>query len=250
MVPPRKALGLLVGLALAAPARADVHLVRRANGSAVIFNDIGSGWRVNGRAPTDNYLISRREVPTPFDETIKVHAGRGGIDPRLVKSVMLIESNYNPRAISRKGACGLMQLMPATARQYGVRNTFDAEENIKGGVAYLSNLLTLYQGNVTLALAAYNAGEGAVEKYSGVPPYPETQEYVRRAMVAYRGTPTPGPIVGGGYRGMETSPAISAPPPAFVSSAPVKLQRFDGAAYLTNIAGSQPSTAILGRAER
>lgn len=244
-------------LVLAAPSLADVHLVRRADGSAVIFNDIGSGWTVNGKAPTDNYLISRRGAPTPFDDTIRLHAGRGGIDPKLVKSVMLVESNYNPRAVSRKGACGLMQLMPGTARLYGVKNTFDAEDNIRGGVAYLSNLLTLYQGNVTLALAAYNAGEGAVEKYSGIPPYPETQEYVRRAMVAYRGTPTLDPIVGGGFRGMETSPAIAAPRrtrpekgSVLVSSSPVKLQRIDGAAYLTNVAGSRPSTPILGRVDR
>src|SRR5438105_2685262 len=115
MFSPTRTLVVLIA-SCSALASADVHLVRNANGSPVIFNDIGSGWRVNGAVPSDAYLLARREAVTPFEETIRHHAVRVGVDPKLVKSVMLIESNFNPRAISRKGACGLMQLMPGTAR--------------------------------------------------------------------------------------------------------------------------------------
>ncbi|HEV8267433.1 MAG TPA: hypothetical protein VGR00_04335, partial [Thermoanaerobaculia bacterium] len=103
MLSRKVSLAALVGSAvLTAPVSADVHLTRTATGSAVIFNDnIGSGWRVNGKAPTDDYLIARGSSPTPFDETVSAHASRLGVDPRLVKSVMLVESNGNPRALSR-----------------------------------------------------------------------------------------------------------------------------------------------------
>jgi hypothetical protein len=188
-----------------------VHLVRSATGSALIFNDnIGSGWRVNGAAPSDAYLVDRMNLSTPFDEVILTNAKAAGVDPQLVKSVMLVESNYNPRAVSKKGARGLMQLMPATARRYGVANIFDAAENIKGGVRYLADLLSMFGGRVVNVLAAYNAGEGAVTRHSGVPPYAETQEYVRRAMVAYNrssigfGVESKLPVIGGEFRGIPT----------------------------------------------
>jgi hypothetical protein len=195
-------------------AHADVHLVRSATGSALIFNDnIGSGWRVNGHAPSDAYLIERRDATTPFDDAIAAHAHAAGVDPSLVKSVMLVESNYNPRARSRKGACGLMQLIPATAARYGVGNIFDPIENIRGGVRYLADLLEMFGGNVANALAAYNAGENAVTRYSGIPPYAETREYVRRAMVAYHGTapvfPASGPVIGGAFRGIPTESRVA-----------------------------------------
>src|SRR5512141_1307333 len=97
----------------ATAALGDVHLVRQADGSALIFNDsIGSGWRVNGAVPTDSYLVDRRAAPTPYDPIIEAEARAEGVDATLVKSVMLVESNYNPKAISKKGARGLMQLMP------------------------------------------------------------------------------------------------------------------------------------------
>ena len=107
-------------------------------------------------------------------------AGEQGVESRLVHSVIRAESNYNASAVSPKGAQGIMQLIPATARRFGVSNVFDARENIQGGVRYLRFLLDYYKGDYAKAIAAYNAGEGAVDKYHGVPPYAETQNYVYR----------------------------------------------------------------------
>jgi len=105
-------------------------------------------------------------------------ASRHDVEPLLVDSVIRVESNYNQYAISPKGALGLMQLIPTTARRFGVSDTFAPEQNIEGGVRYLKYLMKLYNGDERLALAAYNAGEGAVAKYKGIPPYKETQNYV------------------------------------------------------------------------
>lgn len=120
-----------------------------------------------------------------IDETAQKH----DVDPLLVHSLVQVESNYDPRALSPKGAQGLMQLMPATARQYGVENSFDARQNLEGGLRYLKYLQSLF-ADERLVLAAYNAGEGAVAKYRWVPPYRETQHYVyevgRRYGVARR----------------------------------------------------------------
>ena len=112
------------------------------------------------------------------NELVASIAGRHDLEPLLVDSVIRVESNYNPYAISPKGAMGLMQLIPVTARRFGVSDTFRPEQNIEGGVRYLKYLMQLYNGDERLALAAYNAGEGAVAKYKGIPPYPETQNYV------------------------------------------------------------------------
>jgi hypothetical protein len=105
-------------------------------------------------------------------------ADEQGVESHLVHSVIRAESNYNPAAVSPKGAQGIMQLIPSTARRFGVSNTFDAKENIQGGVRYLRFLLEYYQGDYAKAIAAYNAGESAVDKYNGVPPFAETQNYV------------------------------------------------------------------------
>ena len=106
------------------------------------------------------------------------------VDPLLVHSVIQVESNYNPFAVSSAGARGLMQLMPATAREFGVRDSFDPQQNIEAGVKYLKYLKDLYQDD-SLALAAYNAGPAAVQKYKAVPPYPETRDYVQRVGERY-----------------------------------------------------------------
>ena len=112
-----------------------------------------------------------------------------GVDPELVDCLVRVESGYNPSAVSRKGAMGLMQLMPSTASRHGVRNPFDPEDNVRGGVRELARLLELYAGNLQLALAAYNAGEGAVQKYGGIPPFQETRDYVVRILSMYNGKP-------------------------------------------------------------
>jgi len=112
------------------------------------------------------------------NELVASIARRHDVEPSLVDSVIRVESNYNPNAVSSAGAMGLMQLIPSTARRFGVNNTFHPEQNIEGGVRYLKYLMQLYNGDERLALAAYNAGEGAVAKYKGIPPYPETQNYV------------------------------------------------------------------------
>jgi soluble lytic murein transglycosylase-like protein len=114
-----------------------------------------------------------------YKATVERIAAEQAVPPELIHSVIQVESNYNPNAVSPKGAQGLMQLIPATARRFGVSDAFDPVENIRGGAAYLKYLLGLYGGNYTLALAAYNAGEGAVARYGDVPPYQETRNYVK-----------------------------------------------------------------------
>jgi soluble lytic murein transglycosylase-like protein len=117
-----------------------------------------------------------------FDRLIRVACARYGVEFELVKAVIKAESAFNPWAISRAGARGLMQLMPATAADRGVADIHSPRQNIDGGVRHLRLLLERFGGNVTLALAAYNAGAGAVDKYNGVPPYQETQQYVRKVL--------------------------------------------------------------------
>ena len=122
-----------------------------------------------------------------IDTAIEQAAARHNVDPNLVRAVVKVESNFNPNAVSRKGAMGLMQLMPATARQLKVKNPFDPEQNVDAGVRHLKQLLESYGGDVKLSLAAYNAGATAVAHSSGVPHYAETQNYVRRITNLYYG---------------------------------------------------------------
>ncbi|HLY59656.1 MAG TPA: lytic transglycosylase domain-containing protein [Terriglobia bacterium] len=124
--------------------------------------------------------------PTPEISTlVEKSSGDHQVDPKLVHAIIQVESGYNSRAVSRKGAEGLMQLIPATAERYGVQNTFNPKQNIEGGVTYLRYLLDLFKGNVPLTLAAYNAGENAVIKKGGIPPYTETVDYVQRVTDIY-----------------------------------------------------------------
>jgi hypothetical protein len=122
------------------------------------------------------------EAASRYADMIRDVSLQYGLSPDLVRAVIRAESGFNPRAVSRKGAQGLMQLMPQTASSLGVRDSFDPRQNIEGGVRHLRYLMERYPGNPALALAAYNAGEAAVNYYRGIPPYPETQEYVRRVL--------------------------------------------------------------------
>lgn len=147
-----------------------------------------------------------------------------GLDPKLIDALVVVESGYNPNAVSRKGAMGLMQLMPATAKRLDVDDPFNPAENIRGGVREFSRLVRRYSGNLQLALAAYNAGEGAVARYRGVPPYAETRSYISKILSIYTGRPY---RLGGSYR-----------------AAPVRMHRNpQGATIITNV-GSAGSTAV------
>ncbi len=119
-----------------------------------------------------------REAAGEYAEYIHTAAERHNLDPALLTAVMEVESAFNPTAVSPKGARGLLQLMPATARRFGVRDSFDPQQNVDGGARYLSWLMDRFEGRTELALAGYNAGEGAVDRHDGIPPYAETRHYV------------------------------------------------------------------------
>jgi soluble lytic murein transglycosylase-like protein len=119
------------------------------------------------------------------EKLVREAAERHQVDPALVRAVIETESNWNPGAVSRKGALGLMQLIPTTAQRFGVNDVFSPKQNVEAGVSYLKTLLERYNGNLDLALAAYNAGEGAVDRAHGVPSYRETKNYVQRVQEAY-----------------------------------------------------------------
>ena len=126
--------------------------------------------------------IRRKPIDSRFDSLIFRNARAFQLEPELVKAVVHIESAFNPSATSPKGAMGLMQLMPGTAKRFGVRNAYRPEENVRGGTEYLKLLLRMFHGNEKLALAAYNAGENAVKRYGGIPPYRETRGYVKKVL--------------------------------------------------------------------
>ena len=186
-----RSFGLIVlaaTLLTAAPAGAEMYKFKAPDGTTHFTN-----------APTDpryqrmgftsgtqaGWLRLPQGDPSPYAREIIDAAGRYGIPERLVTAVIRAESGFNPRAVSRKGAQGLMQLMPSTASVLGVRNSFDPRENIEGGVRHLRGLLDRFPGNLPFAIAAYNAGEKAILAYGGVPPYPETVDYVGKVLRYY-----------------------------------------------------------------
>jgi len=130
-------------------------------------------------------------APSHIDRLVRRLAPQYQVPPQLALAIIDVESNFNVAALSPKNAMGLMQLIPQTAKRFGVRNAFDAQQNIRGGLAYLRWLLAYFEGNVALVAAAYNAGEGAVDRHRGVPPFDETREYVRRVMARVGSTMHP-----------------------------------------------------------
>jgi len=159
-----------------------------------VYND-GIGESVHAAlGRSDAWLQSRVAIPSLYDGLIDDAAREHALDPKLVKSVMLVESAFNPAAVSRKGARGLMQLMPETARQHGVQDIFDPADNIRGGAKHLAYLMEIFGNDLPKSLAAYNAGEAAVLRYGGIPPYDETRLYVHKALTAYYGKES---LVGG-----------------------------------------------------
>ena len=139
--------------------------------------------------PEDTFLpIQQKLLDVPFANLIADSARAHGVAPELVASVIAVESNFNPNAVSWRSARGLMQLMPGTAARLGVKNAFDPRQNIDAGTRYLKELLLKYNGDLALTLAAYNAGPDRVEQYRTVPPYRETRDYVRRVTEKYRQT--------------------------------------------------------------
>jgi soluble lytic murein transglycosylase-like protein len=140
-----------------------------------------------GYVPPPDLLRPEEKLPKelPYRELIAKYCQQSQMDWKLVAALIKVESNFNPSAVSPKGAQGLMQLMPSTQRELGVANAFVPEENIRAGVQYLKQLLDAFQGDLSLTLAAYNAGIGRVQKYQAVPPIPETQNYVAKILALY-----------------------------------------------------------------
>ena len=199
-LPSVRILVLTAGLAVAAPAAAEAQLYtwRDVSGSLVVSNRPRTGSVqtyavVNAPATIRTTRPAQNRRARQFDGLINEHASIHQVRPELVRAVIQAESAFNPLARSPKGAMGLMQLMPATAAELGVSDPYDAEQNIRGGVAYLKSLLTRYDGNVELALAAYNAGPGAVERYGAIPPYRETRNYVAKIKNSVQASRPPAP---------------------------------------------------------
>ena len=190
----RSAAGLLA-LALTitcATAQAEQIFMVRGKGNAVIFTNrpLKSDKVIGLFSPQvsrfSTYRAARaasnHKLALKYHELITAVSREAGIDPALVKAMVHAESAFNPSAMSRKGAIGLMQLMPDTAKSVGVRTPYKPEENLRGGVSYLASLLEKYKGNVMLSLAAYNAGPVSVDNFGGIPPFRETQQYVKKVL--------------------------------------------------------------------
>ena len=203
---------ITVALGIAAPASAQLYTWRDANGHITVSNL----RQPDGSAPTRTYSVSpsssiraTRYVPPSrsqmYDPIITEHASMHGVRADLVRAVVQVESAFNTYARSPKGALGLMQLMPGTMRDYGVRNPFDPVENIRAGVQYLRSLLDRYQNDETLALAAYNAGPTAVDNHGvAVPPYRETKNYVKQVnQIAGEKSASAAPVAGRLYKVIE-----------------------------------------------
>ena len=173
-----RAVLLVLALGLSASAAAEVKTRVRADGTLEIYNVGGSS-----KSATTTRLM---KPPEDWNQEIQQNCDLHSLDPKLVRALIQVESAFNPKAISRKGAKGLMQLMPDTALEVDVSDPFDPQQSIRGGTLYLKRMVDEF-GRLEFALAAYNAGPGAVKRYGGIPPYPETKDYVSKVMTLYRG---------------------------------------------------------------
>jgi len=176
---------------------AGVHIVTDAQGKKIVMNAGHSAPVMQiSKPPAPVFAVAAGDTRTwnQIHEASRAY----GLDPDLVAAVIRAESNFNPNAVSRKGAQGLMQIMPGTARLLGLQDAFDGRENIHGGCRYLRSLLDEFNGDIKLALAAYNAGRDNVLKYNGIPPFSETRNYVRQVLLYYSGND--GMLFAGGRR--------------------------------------------------
>ncbi len=169
--------------------QAEIYFYEGPNGERMVSDRPVRGYQlVNKRDSLANagHILANRPIstggPTRFAAYIKKASRQFGVDPALVEAVIQVESGFDPNAVSKKGATGLMQLMSATAKQYHVEDRHNPRQNINGGVEHLRRLLDRFDGEIPLVVAAYNAGASAVEKYNGIPPYPETRRYVSKVM--------------------------------------------------------------------
>jgi hypothetical protein len=188
------AAGLALALLLPPALAADGVPARTAGKVTVEVGPNGRRMITDGGGSASPRRFSGKLMPIPDSElepVITRHADSQQLDPKLVRAMIQVESGYNPSAVSRKGAVGLMQLMPTTASSLAVSNPYDPDENVRGGTAYLRRMIDRFEGRLELAVAAYNAGPGAVERHGGIPPYRETRDYVRRVLALYRGVDRP-----------------------------------------------------------
>lgn len=228
-------LALMLCAAVPSVAQAQIYVWRDASGNLVLSDKQKDPSAQTYAVPKPGTSVTATEFRTTkplnrralaFDPMIEQNAAVHGVSPHLVRAVIQQESGFNPRAVSHKGAMGLMQLMPATATEYGVDDPYNPSENIRAGVAYLKGLLVRFKDDVKLALAAYNAGPTAVTKYGDIPPYRETRDYVSRITKNIDAAPKPKKI----YRTFEMVDGrkvfkystVEAPGAELITTAPVK----------------------------
>ena len=167
-------------------AEAQIYVIQDANGQRRFTTEFQPGATLFMGTPNTVTYSPQPAGAAQFRDQIAEGASAAGVEPLLVEAVIAAESAFNPKALSNKGAQGLMQLMPATAERFDVADVWDPGENIRGGAAYLSQLDGMFNGDLQRVLAAYNAGEGAVTEHGGVPPYEETRTFVQRVLTYYR----------------------------------------------------------------
>ncbi len=180
----RLTIGLIIIAVLSIPAWAEIYTYVDENG-VLHFSNAPTSSRYQYAGPEIEDSIAYYQAPNIFDNYIRDAAGLYGLEFALIKAIVQVESSFNPNAVSNAGAIGLMQIMPENHNALCLRDPYDPRANIMAGTRYLKSLLNRFDDDIRLSLAAYNAGPAAVERYNGIPPYPETQKYVNRVMGYY-----------------------------------------------------------------